>query len=416
MADEKEERTEIGGYLSGGGGMTILIIDPVGGISGDMLLGSLIHLGCPVEYLKGVLDTLPIDGFSLDASLRPVHGIDAVGLTFACADASEHRTFGIIRDTILSSLPGPVKDRAVAIFKALAEAEAQVHGVRADDVHFHEVGAMDSILDIVGISAALEYFAPDAVYSRTVPLGTGTTKSMHGTIPLPAPATIKLLEGRLVRFTDISSELATPTGAAVIAALARKDSPPADLIVRSVGYGCGKRQIPGWPNLCRTILCESLSAKPGLQVYLVAADVDDMLPEDTEAVMAKLYEAGARDAGLIQKIMKRGRPGFCIQAICMSEHLDDVLNCLLKHTSSIGVRYHPVERRVLERRIYRISTLLGDVNVKESILPDGSKRIKPEYRDLAEIAERNGITIAAVRAEVDKALAEGEGQGPRTDK
>lgn len=392
--------------------MRILIIDPVGGISGDMLLGSLIHLGCPVDYLKGILDILPLGGFSLETSHRPVHGIDALDLTFTCAETHEHRTYALIRDTILAPLSVPVRDRAVTVFKALAEAEAEVHGVGVDEVHFHEVGAVDSILDIVGISAALEYFAADALYSLTVPLGTGMTKSMHGTIPLPAPATIKLLQGRHVRFTDISSELTTPTGAAVIAALAEKGGPPSDLTVRSVGYGCGKRQIPGWPNLCRTILCESRSAEPGLQAYLVEADVDDMIPEDTEAALARLYDAGVRDAGLTPKIMKRGRPGFCIQAICTLEHLDDVLNCLLAHTTSIGVRYHPVERRVLERSVYRISTSLGEVNVKESRLPDGSKRIKPEYRDLAEISERKGVAIATVRAEVDKVLAERKRQDP----
>lgn len=392
--------------------MRILIIDPVGGISGDMLLGSLIHLGCPVDYIKGILDILSIGVFSMDTARRPVHGIDALDLTFTCEETHEHRTYAHIRDTILAPLPGTIRDRAIAIFKVLAEAEAEVHGVGVEEVHFHEVGAVDSILDIVGISAALEYFAADALYSRSVPLGTGMTKSMHGTIPLPAPATVKLLEGRQVRFTDIASELATPTGAAVIAALAENGGLPSDLTVRSVGYGCGKREIPGWPNLCRTILCDSESAEPGLQAYLVEADVDDMIPEDTEAALARLYDAGARDAGLTPKIMKRGRPGFCIQAICTLEHLDAVLSCLLEHTTSIGVRYHPVERRVLDRKVYRISTPLGEVNVKESTLPDGSKRIKPEYRDLAEVAEKKGVAITAVRAEVEKVLAERQQQDP----
>ncbi|HPA83968.1 MAG TPA: nickel pincer cofactor biosynthesis protein LarC [Deltaproteobacteria bacterium] len=391
--------------------MRILIIDPVGGISGDMLLGSLIHLGCPKEHLESVFRLLPVDGFSLKTSLRSVQGITALDLSFDCGHSHGHRTYASIRDTILSPLPDAVRDRAGRIFLALAEAEAEVHGVSVEEVHFHEVGALDSILDIVGIAAAIDYLSVRSVYCRRVPLGTGTTRSMHGTIPLPAPATVKLLEGMNVRFTDIEYELTTPTGAAAIAALADPGSPPPDLTIKSVGYGCGDREIPGWPNLCRCILCETKEQGYAPHMYLVEADVDDMSPEETETALARLFDAGALDAHLVPKIMKRGRPGFCFESVCPAERLEEVMACLLTHTTSIGARFHPIERRVLERTSYTISTRWGEVRVKESTLPDGSKRAKIEYRDLARISDREGLPVASVREEVLRLIREGSSGG-----
>ncbi|HOI08041.1 MAG TPA: nickel pincer cofactor biosynthesis protein LarC [Deltaproteobacteria bacterium] len=389
--------------------MGILIIDPIGGISGDMLLGSLVHLGCPVDYLNGVFAMLPVSGYSLETARRSVNGISSLDIAFICGRSHEERTHALIRDEILAPLPEPVRGRAREVFRVLAEAEASVHGESVDDVHFHEVGALDSILDIVGISAAIEYFGVTAIYSRPVPLGTGTTKSRHGVIPLPAPATVKLLEGWPVRFTDITSELATPTGAAVIAALARKGDPPADLIVSAVGYGCGDRQIPDWPNLCRSILCREAPRREGERTFVVEADVDDMNPEETEGALSRLFDAGARDASLIPKIMKRGRPGVTFHAICTEACLDGVVNTLLIHTPSIGVRYFPVERRVLERTSYRISTEFGDITVKESTLPDGTKRIKSEYSDVARIAAQRGVSIGTVRRAAEKATEDRTG-------
>ncbi len=387
--------------------MRILVIDPVGGISGDMLLGSLVHLGCPAGYLEDVLRRLPVGGFTLETAPRSVHGIGALDLSFHCAHEHASRTYALIRDEILSVLPEAVRARAGSIFLALAEAEAEVHGVEVDEVHFHEVGALDSILDIVGIAAAVEYLRVGSVYCRQIPLGTGTTRSMHGTIPVPAPATMKLLQGRQVRFTDIPFELTTPTGAAVVAALAQPGSPPADLAVGAVGYGCGDREIPGWTNLCRCILCETKSGESGRGAYLVEADVDDMNPEETEAALARLFEAGALDALLVPKIMKRGRPGFGFQVICEAEHLHGVVAGLLTHTTSIGARYHPIERTVLDRTSYTIGTRWGEVGVKESVLPDGSTRSKLEYRDLARISEEQGMPVASVRAEVQRMIREG---------
>ena len=392
--------------------MKTLIIDPVGGISGDMLLGSLIHLGCPVEYLENTLRELPVESFTLEISHRSVQGIGALGLTFGCGHGHEHRSHAFIRDSILCALPAGVRERAERIFLALAEAEAHVHGVSVDVVHFHEVGALDSILDIAGIAAAIEYLEVGEIYCRTIPLGTGTTRSQHGTIPVPAPATLKLLEGRKVRFTEIASELTTPTGAAVVSALARKGDPPGQYTVTASGFGCGTREIAEWPNLCRSVLCEQAHRDPAQGMYLVETDVDDMSPEETEAALERILAAGALDAHLSPRIMKRGRPGFCLKAVCTAACLDGVTKSMLVHTTSIGVRFHPVERRVLERTSYTIGTGWGEVGVKESVLPDGSRRVKLEYRDLARISRERGMPVAAVRAALERVVCEGAGESP----
>ena len=353
--------------------MNILIVDPIGGISGDMLLGSLVHLGCPSGYLEEVFGKLNVGPFHMHTKTDSINGISCIGLTFDIPDSLEGRGYATIRDTILNRLPVSIRLRAEKIFKVLAHAEAQVHGVAVEDVHFHEIGALDSILDIVGISAALDRLGIDALYTNPVPLGGGITNSLHGKIPVPAPATVKLLEGMKVRITTLEAELTTPTGAAVLKALAEKGEPPTGFVIRAVGYGCGSRRFENWPNLCRTILGEVSQEKGVCLTYHVEADIDDMMPEDAVAALDHIMDAGARDAGIAPRIMKQGRPGFTISALCDGTRLEGVLEAFLVHTSTIGVRYHAVDRRVLPRREYRVATRYGEVGIKEVILPDGTE-------------------------------------------
>ncbi len=396
----------------GGRPMKVLVIDPVGGISGDMLLGGLIHLGCPVSRLEEVFGKLPLEPYAFHASQDSISGISCMRVKFDIPPSDEGRTYADIRDRILAGLPEGIRSLSGRIFEALAQAEADVHGVKTDDVHFHEVGAVDSILDIVGIAAALDRLEVEAVYARAVPLGGGMTSSLHGRLPVPAPATVKLLEGFPVRFAGPDSELATPTGAAVIRALAERADPPADLVIAGVGYGCGTRRFDDWPNLCRVVLCEAEPGRVRQCTFQVEADIDDMVPEDASLALEKILDAGAADAGITPKIMKHGRPGYTLGAICDGMRLHDVLNAFLVHTTTIGVRYHPVERRVLARRQYSLATRYGEVGIKEVTLPDGSVRRKPESRDLREMARRTGITLAVIRDEVARALGEGP-QGGR---
>lgn len=391
--------------------MNILIIDPIGGISGDMLLASLIHLGCPVEYLEDVFRMLGIGPLQVHAKQDSVNGISCISLTFEVPESHEKRTYASIRDEILAKLPDAIRQRSETIFYVLAQAEAEVHGCKIDEVHFHEVGALDSILDVVGISAALSRLDIDAVYTRPVPLGSGFVDSLHGKLPVPAPATVKLLEGFKVRFTPMDVELTTPTGAAVLKALAENTDPPSDLIIRGVGYGCGARRFKDWPNLCRSIMCEAAPGKEDRHGYLVEADIDDMTPEDIGAALERVTDAGALDVTITPRIMKRGRPGMGIKALCDGVSLQDVIRAILVHTTTIGVRYHAVERSILARRQYRVVTRYGEVGIKEVTSPDGSVRSKPEYRDLHEISIAKGIPISELRAEVERVMTENRRKG-----
>lgn len=386
--------------------MKVLVIDPVGGISGDMLLAGLIHLGCPAFFLEEVYAGLDLGTYTIHVSPDSVNGITCMSVRFDVPSPEEGRTYADIRDHVLAPLPEAVRQTAGRIFETLAGAESWVHGVSPDDVHFHEIGAVDSILDIVGIAAALTYFGIDRLHARPVPLGGGSTASLHGRIPVPAPATVKLLEGFPVRFEGPAGELATPTGAAVIRALAEKGNPPSDLVIVKTGYGCGTKRFDDWPNLCRVMLCDADTDHERGRTFQVDADIDDMMPEDAALALEKIMEAGAADAGITPRIMKHGRPGYTMSAVCDDRVLHDVLNAFLLHTTTIGVRYHPVQRQVLPRRQYTVATRYGEVGIKEVSLPDGSVRRKPESRDLQEISRRTGIALAALREDVRRILGE----------
>lgn len=387
--------------------MKVLVIDPVGGISGDMLLAGLIHLGCPREFLDEVYACLDLGPYTFHVSLDAINGTTCMGVRFDLSETDEGRTYADIRDRVLAPLPQAIRQTAGRIFEALAQVESEVHGVYPDEVHFHEIGAVDSILDIVGIAAALTYFGIDRVHTRPVPLGGGSTHSLHGRLPVPAPATVKLLEGFPVRFEGPACELTTPTGAAVIRALAERSSPPSDLVVMNAGYGCGTRRFDDWPNLCRVVLCDADTDNKRGRTFQVDADIDDMMPEDAALALEKIMEAGAADAGITPRIMKHGRPGYTIDAVCDDTRLHDVLNAFLLHTATIGVRYHPVQRQVLPRRQYKVATRYGEVGIKEVTLPDGTARRKPEHRDLEGISRRTGIALSVLREEVQRILDKG---------
>jgi len=402
--------------------MKILIFDPVGGASGDMILGSLLHLGCPVATLTEAWDALNIlDGPSartLELDWKLVQGIRARDVKFSLpaspppagrrrgrtrAPAAADRTWRQIRAMLeRAALPADVREMSLRIFASLAEAEATVHGVAVDRVHFHEVGAVDSILDIVGIAAAVAWFRVEAVYATPVPVGQGTVVCRHGRLPLPAPATVALLEGLPVRFTTVAGELTTPTGAAVLKALTA-GAPPAEVILRGIGYGCGDRTYDDWPSLFRTLLADTAPAEPEA-VHVLEADVDDLSPEDWELATARLYGAGALDVTLTARIMKRGRPGVGLTVLVPDARLHDVADLVLEETSTIGVRYHPVARRVLPRRTYPLRTPHGELRIKEVVTPAGIRRRKPEYADLQALAVSANRPVAELRREVQALL------------
>jgi uncharacterized protein (TIGR00299 family) protein len=383
--------------------MKALIFDPVGGASGDMILASLIELGCPISHIHSTLELLGLGKPVIGLENKKINGISCLKLDFEIHDEETERSWRDIRDMINSSeLAGSIAEKALDIFGILASAEAKVHGVPVDDVHFHEVGAVDSIFDIVGISAAIDWFNPDAIYTTPLPLSTGTVESRHGSIPVPAPATLMLMEGLPARITDIRGELVTPTGAAVIKALAAQTEIPG-LTIKASGYGCGTKTFPRWPNMFRSMLCETSGKEE--QVYVIESDIDDMIPEDWDAAADKIREAGAIDLCLVPCIMKEGRPGNILRVLSIKDSLEMVCSAILQHTTTIGVRYYPAERKILERREFVLDTAYGKIRIKEVITPDGTLRRKPEYKDMKKISDELNIPVQVIRDEVAKKLS-----------
>lgn len=383
--------------------MKALIFDPVGGASGDMILASLIELGCPLSHIQDTLSLLGLGKPLISIENRKINGISCLKLDFEIRDEETERSWRDIRDMINSSgLAGNITEKALEIFGILASAEARVHGVPVDDIHFHEVGAIDSIFDIVGISAAIDWFKPDAIYTTSLPLSTGTVESRHGTIPVPAPATLLLMEGLPTRMTDVRGELVTPTGAAVIKAFAAQADIPG-IRIKASGYGCGTKTFPRWPNMFRSMLCET-SIKDE-QVYVIESDIDDMIPEDWDTAADKIREAGAIDLCLVPCIMKEGRPGNVLRVLSKMDNLEPVCSAILIHTTTIGVRYYPVERKILERRVFLLDTAYGKISIKEAVTPDGRLRCKPEYKDMKKLSDELNIPVQVIRDEVAKKLS-----------
>ena len=391
--------------------MRALYFDAFAGVSGDMTVGALLALGLDLEHLRAELATLPVHGYALRAERRLVNAITAVkfdvdlhgahGHAHCHAHEHEHehahRSFGEIRRMIEGSgLTPRVKETALAIFGRLAEAEGRVHGVPAEAVTFHEVGAVDSIVDIVGTAIGLVALAVDRVYVSALPLGSGLVRSQHGVIPVPGPATVELLRGFPVRVGDGASELITPTGAASVAALARPGEVVPPLQIEAVGYGAGTRTLPDRPNVLRLLLGRVVPASAGDEVIEIAATIDDANPELYAYALDAVFAAGARDAWLIPAQMKKGRPGVVLHALADPGARDAVVAAILRETTAIGLRFHTVQRVVLPREVVSVETPYGPVRVKIAVAPDGTRNVAPEYEDCRQVAAERGVALKVV--------------------
>ena len=389
--------------------MRALYFDAFAGVSGDMTVGALLALGLDLEHLRAELATLPVHGYALRAERRLVNAITAVkfdvdlhgahGHAHGHAHEHEHahRSFGEIRRMIEGSgLTPRVKETALAIFGRLAEAEGRVHGVPAEAVTFHEVGAVDSIVDIVGTAIGLVALAVDRVYVSALPLGSGLVRSQHGVIPVPGPATVELLRGFPVRVGDGASELITPTGAAIVAALARPGEAVPPLQIEAVGYGAGTRSLADRPNVLRLLLGRVVPASAGDEVIEIAATIDDANPELYAYALDAVFAAGARDAWLVSAQMKKGRPGVVLHALADPWARDAVAAAILRETTAIGLRFHAVQRVVLPREVVSVETPFGPVRVKIAVAPDGTRNVAPEYEDCRQVAAERGVALKVV--------------------
>ena len=386
-----------------------LIFDPFAGISGDMTVAALLDAGLPLEWLQGFVRDLALGEIGVDAERVDRKGIACTRLKLELPHEHAHRHLHHVVKIIDGTKVAPeVRDRAVNAFTLLAEAEAEVHGTTPEKVHFHEVGALDAIVDILSAVAGAAELGAKAYYTRPVALGRGWVDMAHGHFPVPPPATMKLLAGVPVADPDFQGECTTPTGAALIRALTGGVEPPAVFTPVRDGFGAGTRDPQDRPNCLRVVLIEEATGEAGT-LLLVQCDVDDLPPEYVPPLIDAVLKAGAKDCTAAPLLMKKGRPGIRIEALVPAPKLEKVRAAMFQAGTSIGVRFWPVRRETLPRRVETVTWRGEEVRVKRSALPGGGERAKPEFEDVARVAERLGMTpLAAYRAMVaDGVAAEG---------
>ncbi|HVP04892.1 MAG TPA: nickel pincer cofactor biosynthesis protein LarC [Dehalococcoidia bacterium] len=386
--------------------MRVAYLDCFSGVSGDMLLGAMLDAGLPLADLQNALSGLPLEGWLLSAQKVKRAGITGTHAVVDVRDEQPARTLGdILRIVADARLPDADKERAAAVFRRLAQAEATVHGEPADAVHLHDVGAVDAIVDVVGAVAGLRLLGAERLYCSPLPLGEGEVSGPHGALPVPAPATLALLAGSpaRVRAGAFHGELVTPTGAAIVTTLAAFERP--EMTVEAVGYGAGTRDPAGRPNVLRLWLGEAEAERATRPMLLIETNIDDMTPEMLAYVQAKLLREGAADAWLTPVAMKKGRSAFVLSVICSEADEERVARLLLRETSTLGVRVRPVHRWEAEREVIEFESSLGPAAVKVKRLPGERPQVAPEFEACRAIAEAGGLPIAEVYRVVQ---AEGE--------
>ncbi|MCP4718074.1 MAG: nickel pincer cofactor biosynthesis protein LarC [Desulfobacteraceae bacterium] len=381
----------------------ILYLDLFSGISGDMILGALIDLGVPLKWLEQKLAPV-LNGFSLRSEIVFKHHLRAVNLFVDVEDEITSRTYMDIRELILSAdLPEWVKKNSLRAFEKIAKAESRIHGQKIETVHFHEIGGIDSLVDIIGSFLAMEYLGVKTIIASKVPLGSGFVDCAHGRIPVPVPATLAILTGIPVTGSDATTEIVTPTGAAIVATLAKDFGPMPEMEILGIGYGAGKRETNSrLPNLLRMVLGRA-AASSDLDretVFVVKTNVDDMNPEILGFVMDLLLEQGALDVSFTPVYMKKNRPGTLIEVICRGKDLGRLSGLILTQTTAIGLRYHACERAVLEREVVTRETSLGPIMVKKITNPEKKIRFMPEYEACKKIAIDKDLPLQDVYARI----------------
>ncbi|WP_315116811.1 nickel pincer cofactor biosynthesis protein LarC [uncultured Clostridium sp.] len=412
--------------------MRVLYYDCFSGISGDMNLGAMIDLGVDADYLLEELDKMHLHGYRIEVKKDERKGITGTKVNVILEDhhhdhihghvhehndghqhehihrheedggSHHHRNLKDIEEIIYNSKLNPrVKELSMKIFEKVAEAEAKVHGKDLYDVHFHEVGAVDSIVDIVGAAICYDYLNVDKVISAPIELGKGFVNCAHGTFPVPAPATMEILKGIPVKKGTIPFEATTPTGAAILATLVSEYKEDLSFNINKIGYGIGFKDEGNIPNVLRVFLGE---VQYNQDVYVLECNIDDMNPEVYPYVMDKLMKAGALDVYLTPTIMKKGRPGINLSMLYSIESEEKVKNLVLKETTTLGFRKYRVQRECLNRSIEHIDTPYGEIKVKSAYLNGEKVKCKPEYEDVKSMAEKEGISFNKVYNSVLKEL------------
>lgn len=402
--------------------MKILYYDCFSGISGDMNLGALIDAGVPSDYLIKELEKLNVQGYRLHISSALKMGISGTRAHVDLKDKGqhqkghthshshpqhhEHRNLQAIKKIISnSSLNQTIKEKSIAIFEEIARAEAKIHAKSIDEIHFHEVGAIDSIVDIVGAAICIDYLKPEKILSSTVELGGGFVHCTHGVFPVPAPATAEILTDIPVKKGTVDKETTTPTGAAILKIFVDEFVDKTNFKIQKTAYGIGHHDLD-IPNVLRVYIGETeknLNLHK-TEVLLVQCNIDDMNPEHYDYLMDTLFKAGAQDVFFVPMIMKKSRPAVQINVLCERNCYEAIENILLNETTSLGLRYYPVEKSMLERNIRSIETKYGTIRIKEGILAGKTIKSKAEYDDCVAAAKKANVPLQFVYKEVEKCL------------
>lgn len=392
--------------------MKILYLDCVGGISGDMTLGALLDAGVDARELIQQLRLLPLTGYEIKIT-EETKGCwrgTRVRISLNVPDQPHRHLSDVLKLIAVAPLPAPVKEMSGRVFQRLAAAEARVHGITPEDVHFHEVGAVDSILDIIGSCLAFYLLRVQKIYCSPLPVGHGTIRCAHGILPVPAPATAELTRGLPLRSVDVEGELVTPTGAAIASTLAEHFGPLPSMHIDQIGYGLGSRDYD-LPNFLRVFVgqisekkCSASAQLSWEEILVLETDIDDMNPEFFPYVDDVLRQAGAMDVFFLPLIMKKGRPGTRLTVLCRPGSEGTLLPIIFRETTTLGVRMRLEQRQTLNRRILQVQTKWGKVGVKVSYFVEHEPlQVKPEFEDCRRLAMESGRTLAEIYHAVQQA-------------
>ena len=400
--------------------MKLVYFDCFSGISGDMTLGALVDAGCGVEHLRAELSGLQVPGWELTAEKVWKNGMAATYVKVKTEDQSKHRSLNAILEILQKSQLAPtVRERAATIFQQLGEAEARVHDVPLEKIHFHEVGAVDAIVDIVGACIGFHALGIEKFACSPLNVGGGTAKMAHGVLPVPAPATARLLTGKPTYSNGVQKELVTPTGAAIVATLCDSFGPQPAMSVSAIGYGAGTADIEGQPNVLRIMVGEEVSATKGEEkgeekdaqagvpvllgydeeIVVIEANLDDMNPQIYGYFLEKALAAGALDVYTTPVQMKKNRPGTLLTVLCKPQDTNALMSLIFAETTTFGARTYRAQRRVLPREWVSVATEYGDVRIKVSRVNGRILHVAPEYDDCRKLAVEKNVPLQRVIAE-----------------
>lgn len=374
--------------------MRIAYFDCFSGISGDMALGALLDAGLKLEPLLEELSKLPLKDYRLEVRKVDKGGILATQVVVHSYEKGVVRYWSNIEALIKeSALHLSVKKRSLEIFQRLAQVEAKIHGKTVEQIHFHEIGAVDSIVDIVGVAAGIHLLGIEKVVSSALPTGKGVIRTEHGILPLPAPATLEILQGVPVYGRDVEAELTTPTGAAIITTIADSFEEIPPMQIEKIGYGAGYHDLE-IPNLLRIIIGQELLTSAGEDLTaLLSTNIDDLNPEIFDYLIEKLLKAGALDVWLTPIQMKKNRPAITLKVLSPPQKIEQLSQIIFTETTTLGIRVQQVKRKKLKRKVFEVTTLYGNIKVKVAYLGEKVVNISPEYEDCAHAAKESGVPI-----------------------